>query len=439
MLRKFILILLVVCMISTSFIYVGATSVDAGDIDRSLPFDALSCLSNVSSNSATSTVYLPSFMQINYVDCIFYCRDFLSINFGYNGQRRYDLTVVSLGSNLYRAYGNVSLSSSNFTLFIDHSDTFYWTFYRLDIYSYPTVTRQIEGGCNIVSSGFSGTPIVYRPSDPTNRRNWIGLNSDAYGDTALELYPTGVSWKGFDFIEFFLRISLHDITSISCTFNEVSLPFDISYIENSFVGSNEFLVKIRIDIRDIDKRLDVLPRVFIFGHESFIKENVVDILEITGINFFNSRYSVEFFLNNISNSVRTGFNSIADYFTNLASTISNLFSNLISSLSSWFSTLFSDLNDIKNALTGSVEDGEQIQDNIDNSKQEMDDYKNAMDSLPVPDIGDVDLDLDDNSGNAAITSVGRVLAIGINNEVTLPIFMLLFTFAMVGYALYGKR
>lgn len=442
MLRKFIVVFLVVCMVSSSFVFAGATSIE--EDNSSDYFDVLGYTGKLQTSLTWDDFSLPHNMYMRYVDVILSCSDLTSVRFGYRGSNETELTVDYIGTDsnglsLYRAYGEVTLNANYFSLRLTRSSSTVY-FYQIHIYSITTLKSDLNGGCNISSTGFTGTPIVYRPDDPTNSRSWVGASSDAYGDTGLSLYAS--DWKSYDYIDFLLMLSLHDVTSISSSLNEVSVPFYVSYLDNSVVGDNVFLINIRIDVRGLDKNTSENLIVYIFGHESFIKPNVVNILEITGLITIDNIFSMKFFVSRIHfyvNAINTTLSNLGTWISNQTSAIGGFFSNLISSLSNWFTTLFSDLNDIKNSLTGTVEDGEEIQENIDNSKQEMQDYKDAMESLPVPDIDDVDLDLDDNSGNAAITSVGRVLAIGINNEVTLPIFMLLFTFAMVGYALYGKR
>lgn len=455
--RKFLCFLIVICVLSSSFIFVSAQQIT--EEADSLYFDVLAYTEFFSTPYTGAVFYLPQTMPMTYVDAIIECEGLSSVQFG-NSDGTVGLSFKSFGNNLYRVYGPVNLTADRFTLYVRRSSEIV-NFKTVHIYNGDIVRDDIDGGATIIAPGFSGTSIDYGPTDSSNMRTWIGADYTEGGSFSVQFHPDTNNWQSYDFLDILVQIKCHDINSISCYFLGVSVPVQSSFIDSGNYAQDTFMLSLRVDLRNLDKSQSVYPIIFINGHETPLIQNKVDIYQITGITFFPSYFDDTFFLSHIFELLKDQFhningwifaqtqsivNGISSIGTNISTWINAQTSSLISGIDSfknavsgWFTTLFSDLNDIKNSLTGTVEDGEEIQENIDNSKQEMQDYKDAMESLPVPDIEDVDLDLDDNSGNAAITSVGRVLVYGINNEVTLPIFMLLFTFAMVGYALYGKR
>ena len=336
-----------------------------------------------------------------------------------------NLTIDQIDSCVYRIYGSTggNYLANYLDLTFYSSGVSYVTFLKFDICSAFPFSFDIEAFCDISASDYEDT-IHYIPTDDYNYR--IIHSTDVFDETHFSCYIWSDDWRKYDYLEFQLLLDVLSITSVTASFESMNVPFDVSYISSDSLDGNYYYVSIRMDLRSLDRTSTEYPFIVLMGRLELDTLNGISFSSASGFVEVNNFDPVTYFLRNIFTSIKNGFSGLSSWISNQTSAITG-------SISSWGQKIvdaFSPDDD------GSADE---FQDSVSQQAGELSGIADAMGSLDKPDPDSMDINLDSFAVNANISGVGSVLAIPMNNEILLQVLIMTFTFALVGYGLFGKR
>lgn len=350
--------------------------------------------------SAKFTIPTSGVMQ--YVDCIVFISQPITGNltaqFG-GGSAWNNLTVVNIANNMYRVYGQFSHGSSYFYLKFQ-AEGLRWLTFRTCNISYNKLEHyDIEAYCEVSTSDFSDT-IHYVPTDTVNHRFFMAGTD--YLNLGYHLFVYTDVWKKYDFIDYTLSIGAQSLLSISCTMGNTIIPCEISYLSNDLTTSDEFIVTMRIDVRELNKTTNDYPQIIITGELTPDSINSVSVLNVSG------------FLASANGNF-----------------LSYLFRDLRNDLKSWFSALNKSLN-------GDTSSGDAFKEDSSGLISGLGDISASMDAVQRPSMDSINADFTGDISDAS------VLMAGLFSEVTgIPwlatIILASCTLGLISYILYGKE
>lgn len=166
----------------------------------------------------------------------------------------YPLTLASLGSNRYRAYGQTSavFNSSSFAFQVDCPaavGNYYVNYYKFDVYTVTDVGTGDLGEMNVSPNADTsvGSNYWYRQTSPGVPIVQDFAYSSSYNQFhSFKVMFSSVNWRKYDYLDFTFQINASTIDYISAyirTSDQVYryLPFEISYLNGTAIDKNEFV------------------------------------------------------------------------------------------------------------------------------------------------------------------------------------------------------
>lgn len=234
------------------------------------------------------------------------------------GQSMVKLTrqVVDSSKGLYRFYGDVpdwDCRQIGLQFTYSGADSFV-EFYQINYSSYSTTsfTSILNGTVHIEMSDYS---TVKNPADTTPAYVFtpIPQNVDDYTWTL-----TNVDWRKYDFLDIRLALDVLTIDSIEVTFNNVALPFEVSYLGGSSYDLYRY-VSIVVDVHGLDKSVQMNPYIRICGDCNYDAESYFSIVSSMGLLFSQPpsedmiwHYDMKYFLDSKINAVISALSPPAD-------------------------------------------------------------------------------------------------------------------------------
>ncbi len=357
--------------------------------------------------SGDLTYIVPDSQMLSYVDVTFSCRGasvtdiYIFAEGVYREVAR--LEVVSVGGNIYRAYGS-------FTPTLFHS-------IRLEFYSGAStrsdvtilgltvgnfsMTQDVEAYCEIMALPYEGT-IHYVPTDTINYRTWTtSSDSDFKYGLALRVED----WRKYDYVDILMYTTVGSITSITCNMNGVAVPCSVSYLENDVTLENTYTYTIRMDLRSLDRSAAGNAVAVVSGTTLAIGQlNYVDVMSVHGYVSFHQGSPVVTFLGRF----QTIFYEILAYLENL----------------------------VMGEDTGA---SSEFNNNLSDSLGELDNIDDVLQSVTRPALDDIDINITSKLDPVSFGSYSGALTVLMQNEYISLMLVFAFTLALVAYVLFGKR
>ena len=360
----------------------------------------------------------------SYVDILFSCTSSsvsLSVSPYYSSYFT-SLSVVSVGSNLYRAFGSIR-SNSTYSLHILFNSSALVSLEILGFKAYKSSASVFDefAFCQINSRDFKDT-ISYVPTDEINRRVFSTDQTDPSLQW-LDLYIWSDNWRKYDYLEYTLEVICSEITSITAYLGDDPLPFEVSWIQSATPSyGTQYLFSVSVDLTGVDRASSAIPTVFVSGKLSVVEGQVnsVDILGCVGAVNSQTINPVVYFLRNIWSTLKSNFTS------------------MVNSLSGWFTSV---IDTLKEGFSVSDSDGSGADFSTEASEQgdQFDDITDAMQGLEKPDISGSDIDPGIIVPTADVKFATSPLTVVLSDGVIKDIFMLALIFIFAGYIIYGKR
>lgn len=401
------------------------------------------------SGSADNFIDLPSSFYSNYVDILFSVNGpALSAFEIYWNSSKYNLNIESCGNGFYRAYGAIRIDSYSRVYFStsNTSGTSYVQLWSFKMFS-PGTSSESECYCAIGTVDYDRT-IHYVPGDEINYRTFTGTTDYQLAGYTLNIY--NLDWKKYDYIDYYLYTTVDSITSVSCTIGDKTVPFEISYIDNDSMTSNDFCYSITVDCTGLDRSVDDYPLIVVYGNVVTNGVNMISMLGCRGYVSLNTIDPQVHFLSKIKTSLDNILSSISSNFSNLNAWIitqTNSISTSFSTLRSEITTHFSNLNSwitaqttiLERAIRGDTAPGNSFQDQVSQKDQQLNDMAAVMDSVERPNINSVNVSPQNYvDGTVLAASMSGITSV-IGAPVFLDVIMMSLIMATAGYVLFGKR
>ena len=407
---------------------------------------------------------LPSSFPLGYIEIIFYSnRTISSVSCGQGpGQR--PMTISKISQTYYRAYVNMGGSSRSWTTYFnfisaDSNNVTRVTLLSCKFATLDVVPWDIPAQCEIVSAEFQDT-INYSPSDDVNYR--IFQSASNYDDLFLMCYITVDTWKNYDYIDFQLMFDCFSIDSISASIGSINLPLDVSDYSSSNLGNSTHLISMRLDLSGIQRTTTDYPMITIMGTLDFDTSNSIDFVNCSGyiltssfepdVTWLSRIYSlidlelwgwINTQTTYLTQEIQDAVTSISMEFTNLKANIDLSFENLVRSLDDWHTSLDTHLETmttrIVEAITGDTVHGENFQEELQYREDDLDDMADVMDSVEMPDIDSIDVDIDSFVDPADVEVLAAPLTVFLEADLFRTMIIMSILLATVSYTLYGKR
>lgn len=309
--------------------------------------------------------------------------------------------VLDANKGLYRFYGDVpdwdcrqiglQFTYSGASSFVE--------FYQINYSSYSTTSfiSILNGTVSIDDGNYS---TVKNPADTT----------PAYVFTPIPQYDdnytwtlTNSDWRKYDLLDIRLALDVLTIDSIEVTFNNVALPFEVSYLGGSAYESYRYL-SIVVDLRGLDRSVQNNPYIRICGDGNYDIESYFYIVSSMGLLFSQPpsedmiwHYDMKYFLDKKIDSV-------------------------IAALSPPVSDKITDYKDSAAQQAGKV-----------------DAITDAMGTVSKPDAGDMNLAMDGFVSTDAVNLLAQPISVIFGNQYIMTLFLMAVTLCIVGYILFGKK
>lgn len=182
---------------------------------------------------ATIEFQMPFVTAVNYVDMVLYCSSGLPAVTWVHGSLIESLTVESIGSNVYRCYGNVTNRQADVFRFgfsvANTSSTTYCTIFQLNVGRHQFSSTPTTGKLNIAHPSVSSASML----SPTSSCSITisGSSSGKYLD--FNGYINVDDWRKFDTLDILLNVDSTTLNSISATMGGVNIPYDYQFIEGN--------------------------------------------------------------------------------------------------------------------------------------------------------------------------------------------------------------
>lgn len=364
-------------------------------------------------SSSLITLKLPSYSQLYYVDVLFALEgtsiNSVSVLWGNTIQ---NLTLIPVGSNLFRAYGSVPVGNYlGLDLQFTNNGTYsYITLLSCRVSSINVNSFDSECYCAIATVDYDRT-IHYIPGDEINYRSFTGTNDPLTAAYRLDIY--NLDWRKYDFVDYLLYLSVDSVTSVLCEFDGMEVPCSVSYLNNQDALSNDFLILIRVDCRNLDRSKTGVPYVSITGNVVIEHSNLVSVMSCNGL--VSQNYNIHFaLLRKILDVISIGFVQ----------------------LNQWID---SQTQAIISALTGDSSAADQMQQEVNQKADELEELSGVMNSVSKPSTESVNVSVDSYIDQNVLT----VSMAGLSSVMSMPIFSEIFIMAIIlataGYVLFGKR
>lgn len=255
----------------------------------------------VTSAKPSIELSLPKYSVVYYVDILFSCNgSFTSLSVSKDSQTR-DLTIISLGSGIYRAYGNISGNgSSSLVLNFGVTSTIWVEFVYFDCALFRTDSFNDIGRLNVNYWNGSSDRYMDNPNSPLYcYLGYPGVIDNSFSwDYAAGVYIE--NWRKYDFIDVQLLIDSASVSSISCSIDRTFCPFEVSYIgdvelwqyhpfeQNGNIydfayGEESYLyVNLRVDLRGVVRTLDSDLGIMFSGQYSK-DDSFICLYSVTGL------------------------------------------------------------------------------------------------------------------------------------------------------------
>lgn len=319
------------------------------------------------------------------------------------GQEMVKLTrqVIDSSKYLYRFYGDVpdwDCREIGLQFTYSGSDSFV-EFYQIN-YSSLQVTS--------FTSILNGTVSIDDGSYETVKNP--AVTTPAYVFTPIPQYDdnyswtlTNPDWRKFDLLDIRLALDVLTIDSIEVTFNNVALPFDISYLGGSAYESYRYL-SIVVDVSGLDRSVQNNPYIRICGDGNYDIESYFYIVSSMGLIFSQPpsedmiwHYDMKYFLDTKMDSIIAAISPPAsDKVTN-------------------------------------------YKDSAAQQADKVDAITDAMGTVSKPDAGDLNFSMDGLVSTNAVTLATTPLTVILNNKYLKIICIISFTLCIAGYILFGKK
>lgn len=320
---------------------------------------------------------------------------------------RVPLNLITIQSSIKRGFGNVPAWVGNSVEFVfvhgSNPGWFLFSSFFVNYYEYDHFTAPV------VASGFtpaSSVDLSLNVGD--SRPTQVTWAASDFNNLPFSFDVICPDWQKYDFLDFQFITTVKSITSISAVFGDINLPFSVSQVGSDSSGRMSIVITVRIDLTGIDRSSSSSPTLIISGNSNLDYLNAFKLSACSGYICTND------------------FNPFIYYFNSLKVYLNYLFSSLENTLHSLLN-----VDD-----SGSAD---QFQESVSSQAGELSGIADAMGSLDKPDPDSLNVNLDSFAVNANISGVGSVLAVPMRNDIILQVLIMTFTFALVGYALFGKR
>lgn len=366
-------------------------------LSYSTPNDSGSMVCMVSNNKLVANFALPEGRYIRYIDFIIQIATndvFSSVTVGTSAtSTQKALTVVELGSQRFRIYGQYSQYSPNICITVNGSPLRAVTFDSFRI-SYQSFTTYDETGtCEISALGYNAI-INYVPTDLINYRTFTG--SSDYEGNGISCWAQCPNWRKYDYLDFLFSMDIGGINSVNVTLGDSIVPCEVSYLSSNGVNDH-YAFSVRIDLRNVKRTSTESLIVSIHGK---VNSGIDNIVSVDGIRGYID-----------AGDVNILYVFLRDIITGIAN--------------------------IKSALNGNTSSGDAFKEDSSGLISGLDNISSSMDAVQRPSMDSINADY---SGDISDASV---LMANLFSEVTgaawvSRIILASITIGLISYILYGK-
>lgn len=346
------------------------------------------------------------------VDLLFNAYGVTSIEVLWGGQE-FPLSITSIGNGLFRAIGYITGNYTSLSLRFNNNGSAptYVTLISCRVDTLDVSSFDSEAYCTIATVDYDST-IHYVPTDTINYRSFKGTDEALVSAYRLDLY--NLDWRKYDFIDYLIYLSVGSVDSITCELDGVIVPHTVSILDNSTEFSNDYLICIRVDCRNLDRSVNgVAPYVSITGNVILGEVNLVSVMSCVGLIDSNINW-VNIFLRKILSSLNEKLDSII-----------------------YWIKYYSD--QILVAIRGDTAPGNEFQQEVEQKDQQLKDMAAVMDSVDRPDTNSVIVSADTYVDQTVLATSMQGLTAVISMPVFLDVIMMSLILATAGYVLFGKR
>lgn len=252
-----------------------------------------------------------------------------------DSSRQFPLTLVSIGSNLYRAYGSCKgyeFESLQFKLGSSYDYDVYGELLQCRVSSLTVDFKPV--GADITKINLTGPGKHNAGSDTTV------FNISTSDDFEL-LFDIG-DWRNYDYIDFAYRLTNVTIDSISAYIGDRSIPVKIQSYDSDPLGNSSKMICGYLDIYGVDHDGSNTLTIAVTG------THYNDSVGSVWLSWLNGAFHVESpsIWANIWSSIKNGFKAVGDW------------------LSSGFNSV---VNAIKEAFGGLADEQEHTNDILDDA------------------------------------------------------------------------
>ena len=330
--------------------------------------------------------------------------------------RTYEPSFLHLGSGYYRLLFDLR---GNIVERLTFNVTFEKTS-QTSVQFYEFLCSPLD--FTVYSPNFNGYITWYTPGGSILDREFLGVNSftgEKISCVAYRLdFDFADEWQKYDYIDLCLSLEGCTIDSVNVMLSDdIAVPFELKEIVSTTADTTKttYTFMVSIDLTSVARSGDLYVLVRGSGGQTN------DSVKVQSISANSCKAYV------LANQFN---NPIIHWLQKTWLSISNGFN----SNSIWLTRIFDALKP-----AGSESAADDFKDKVDDQASELEDIKDSLDSVEKPNAADINMNIDTYVPPSDLTIATSGLSTVLNNEIMVKILLMVITFAIVGFILYGKR
>lgn len=392
-----------------------------------------------SGTETTVTIDIEPYRALSKIDMLINYGGVLpsSVSVRYNGNYT-ALTVVQLGSNLCRVYGNLPYAYyEELVLTLVKSGTQYVNYEFLSVKVSPLLATDFQAQGKLYRSFSDPNPL-------TLPNNFSVAATGVEGTYDYRLICVLITdWRKYDSITLFGSITSMALNSFRASVGSKGLPYTISYMESipTSLGTDggfsyEYVSGTETNYYGTTGTPDE------YGIEEGTGSG--ETWNTSTVSYGGAvLYTITIDLTGLDRTV-TGdldcyFTCIADPGIGYAFNVQDCTGSVITADTSTVNWWTKFTTFMQNLFSPDTSESDQFQGEAQEKADEMEEANQALDNVTKPSVDDIVIDFSDFASDDDFTAVGNVFSYMVNDSLFSTILLMSLTVALLAYVLYGKR
>lgn len=362
-----------------------------------------------------------------------------SVSVRYNGNYT-ALTIVDLGNNLCRVYGNLPYAYyEDIFLKLVKSGTAATTYEFLSVKVSAVRVTDFQAQGKLYRSFSDSNPL-------TLPNNFSVASTGADTTYAYKLIPVRISdWRKYDSITLFGSITSMALNSFRASVGSKGLPYTITYMESiptSYDGESwtDYRYNSHTETTYLpDSDPEIHDETSFEDGTGTASGGSYSTVSYGGAVLYTITIDLSGIDRTVTGDLECYFTCIADPGIGYAFNVQNCTGSVITADTSTVNWWTKFTSFMQNLFSPDTSDSDQFQGEAQEKADEMENANQVLDNVTKPSVDDIVTDFSDFASDDDFAVVGSSFGALVNDSLFTTILLMSLTVALLAYVLYGKR